>query len=73
MADAPANQPYGSKCVTASDTSTECATGVCTNSFDSLGYSVCSAKCTMLMATDPSCPATPGMQFCNKKGYCKPF
>ena len=71
--DAPPNQPYGAKCVTASDMSTECATGVCTNTFDTLGYSVCSAKCTMLMATDPTCPATPGAQFCNKKGYCKPF
>jgi len=71
--DAPSNQAYGATCVTASDMSTECATGICTNTFDTLGYSVCSAKCTMLMATDPACPATPGAQFCNKKGYCKPF
>ncbi len=71
--DAPPNQPYGATCVTASDMSTECATGICTNTFDTLGYSVCSAKCTMLMATDPTCPTSAGSQFCNKKGYCKPF
>ena len=69
----PPNQAYGAKCGAPSDTSPDCMSGVCTNTFDTLGYNVCSAKCTMLMATDPSCPASPGMQFCNKKGYCKPF
>ena len=65
------NLPFGAKCNTASDTSTECASGVCTNSFDTLGYNICSQKCTMLMATDPTCPAGTS-QKCNMKGYCKP-
>lgn len=65
------NLPFGAMCNTPSDTSTECASGVCTNSFDNLGYSICSQKCTMLMATDPTCP-TGTSQKCNLKGYCKP-
>ena len=69
--DAPRNQAFGATCVTPSDMSTECMSGVCTNSFDMLGYSICSQKCTMLMAIDPSCPAGTS-QMCNKKGYCKP-
>ncbi len=69
--DAGTNLPFGAKCTTASDMSTECASMICTNSFDQLGYSICSQKCTMLMATDPSCPAGTS-QFCNKQGYCKP-
>ena len=69
--DAPANQAFGAKCGAATDTSTECASGVCTNSFDMLGYSICSQKCTMFMAIDPSCPSGTS-QMCNKKGYCKP-
>jgi hypothetical protein len=69
--DAPLNQAFGAKCGTASDTSAECMSGVCTDSFDMLGYSICSQKCTMFMAPDPSCPAGTS-QMCNKKGYCKP-
>ena len=65
------NLPFGAKCNVSSDTSTECASGVCTNSFDMLGYNICSQKCTMLMATDPTCPAGTS-QKCNMKGYCKP-
>ncbi len=65
------NLPCGAKCQIASDMSTECTSGVCTNSFDMLGYSICSQKCTMLMAIDPTCPAGTS-QMCNKKGYCKP-
>ncbi len=65
------NQPFGAKCTVATDTSTECTSGVCTNSFDMLGYDICSQKCTMLMAIDPTCPAGTS-QMCNKKGYCKP-
>jgi hypothetical protein len=65
------NLPIGAKCNTPSDTSTECTSGVCTNSFDTLGYSICSQKCTMLMNTDPSCPQGTS-QKCNMKGYCKP-
>ena len=76
--DAPlTNQPFGAKCYVTSDTSTECTSGVCSNSFDKLGYDVCSQKCTMLMAMDPSCPAMSALnamtgQICNMKGYCKP-
>jgi hypothetical protein len=74
MPDAPPNQAFGAKCNTASDMSTECMSMVCTNSFDTLGYSVCSQKCTMFMANDPSCPMVGSAAgFCNKKGYCKPF
>ena len=67
----PPNQPFGAKCGAASDTSPDCMSGICTNSFDMLGYNICSQKCTMLMAIDPSCPAGTS-QMCNKKGYCKP-
>jgi hypothetical protein len=64
---------FGATCVTVTDTgSTECTSGVCTNSFNQTGP-VCSQKCTMLMATDPSCPSgSNGQKFCNMKGYCKP-
>jgi hypothetical protein len=65
------NLPFGATCTTPSDTSTECASGVCTNSFDMLGHSICSQKCTVLQGTDPSCPAGTS-QKCNMKGYCKP-
>jgi hypothetical protein len=73
-ADAPAagsNLPFGATCTTPSDTSTECTSGVCTNSFDTLGHSICSQKCTVLQGTDPSCPQGTS-QKCNMKGYCKP-
>ena len=63
--------PFGATCTVTSDMSTECASGVCTNSFDQLGHDICSQKCTMLMAKDPTCPAGTS-QNCNMKGYCKP-
>lgn len=66
------NQPFGAKCAVVSDTSTECTSGVCTNTFDMLGYDVCSQKCTVLQGTDPTCPMGPSAQKCNDKGYCKP-
>jgi len=72
--DAPAagsNLPFGATCTTASDTSTECTSGVCTSSFDTLGHNICSQKCTVLQGTDPSCPMGTS-QKCNMKGYCKP-
>ena len=66
------NVPFGGVCTSVTDTSVECTTGVCTNSFDMLSTPICSVKCTMLMALDPSeCPAG-SSQMCNKKGYCKP-
>ena len=65
------NAAFGSACTVASDTSTECASGVCTNSID-MTAPVCSQKCTMPMMTDPSCPTGSMGQKCNSKGYCRP-
>lgn len=65
------NLPFGATCTTVSDMSTECASGVCTGSFDQSKDPVCSQKCTMLQGTDPSCPQGTS-QKCNLKGYCKP-
>ena len=68
--DAATNLPFGATCATTSDTSTECASGVCTNTFDMLGHSVCSQKCTVGM--DQTCPSGSAGMKCNLKGYCKP-
>jgi hypothetical protein len=62
---------FGATCTTVSDTSTECDSMVCTDAFDQLGV-VCSQHCTMLDATDPSCPVGSMGQKCNKKGFCRP-
>lgn len=63
---------FGAACTTVTDTgSTECASGVCTDSFN-MTAPECSQKCTMLMATDPSCPSGSMGQKCNAKGYCRP-
>ena len=62
---------FGATCTTPSNTSTECASGVCTNSFDMLGHSVCSQMCTFGM--NDTCPAgMSGAKMCNMKGFCKP-
>ena len=66
------NLPFGAACTVVSDMSTECASGVCTNSFDMSATPQCSQKCTVLQGTDPTCPTGPSMQKCNMKGYCKP-
>lgn len=66
------NQPFGAVCTVPSDTSTECSTGVCTNSFDMATTPVCSQKCTVLGGIDTTCPMGSMGQKCNKKGYCKP-
>ena len=70
--DAPPAGTFGATCTTVVDTgSTECTSGVCTNSIDQLGHPVCSQKCTTGM--DSTCPAgAGGVQKCNMKGYCKP-
>jgi hypothetical protein len=67
----PEPRKFGAECTTAVDTaSTECDSGVCTNTFDQIGHPVCSQKCT---PSDPtSCPAGSEGQKCNMKGYCKP-
>lgn len=68
----PAPGSFGAACATVSDTSTECTSGVCTNTFDQLGHPVCSQKCTVFSGTDPTCPNGSQGQKCNMKGYCKP-
>lgn len=62
---------FGAECTSVVDTgSTECDSGVCTNTFDQIGHPVCSQKC---MPTDPStCPVGSEGQKCNMRGYCKP-
>jgi hypothetical protein len=63
---------FGAACTTVTDTgSTQCASGVCTDSIN-MTAPVCSQKCTMLMAMDPSCPSGSMGQKCNAKGYCRP-
>jgi len=66
------NQPFGANCTVVSNTSTECASGVCTDSINMNASPVCSQQCTMLGATDPSCPVGSQGQKCNMKGYCRP-
>jgi hypothetical protein len=60
---------FGSTCMTVAETgSTECDSGVCTDTFDQIGHPVCSQKCT-----DASmCPEGSEGKKCNMKGYCKP-
>jgi len=65
------NAAFGSACTVASDTSTECDSGVCTDSID-MTAPVCSQKCTMPMMTDTSCPVGSMGQKCNSKSYCRP-
>lgn len=70
-ASGPGPRAFGAACVTPSDTSTECDSGVCTNTFDMIGHPVCSQKCTFGM--DATCPAgSDGTKKCNMKGFCKP-
>jgi hypothetical protein len=71
-ADGRMNEPFGAVCTVPSDTSTECASGVCTNSFDMLTTPECSQKCTVLGGIDTTCPVGSMGQKCNKKGYCRP-
>ncbi len=69
--DASGGGAFGQACATVTDTSTECATGVCTDSIDMAGHPVCSEKCTT--GNDATCPlGSTGVAFCNGKGYCKP-
>jgi hypothetical protein len=66
----PTPRTFGATCVTPSDTSTECNSGVCTNTFDMIGHPVCSQRCTFGM--DATCPMGATGMKCNMKGYCKP-
>jgi hypothetical protein len=63
---------FGSACNTVSDTSTECASGVCTNTFNMFPTPVCSQKCTVLGGSDSTCPVGSMGQKCNQMGYCRP-
>jgi hypothetical protein len=73
MKDASAsNIAFGSACTTVSDTSTECASHVCTNTFNMFPTPVCSQKCTMLGGSDTTCPQGSMGQKCNMQGYCRP-
>ena len=64
------NLQFGEECKTVSDMSTECASHVCTNTFDMIGHPVCSQTCTVGM--DATCPSGSTGMKCNMKGYCKP-
>lgn len=72
MVDAggPAARTFGAACVTASDTSTECDSMVCTGTIDMVGHPVCSQKCTFGM--DATCPSGSMGMKCNRMGYCRP-
>ena len=67
----PAPRAFGAACTTAVDTgSTECDSGVCTDTFDMIDHPVCSLKCVTIDPT--TCPTGSEGQKCNMKGYCKP-
>lgn len=68
--DGPAAGAFGAPCTTVSNMSTECTSGVCTNTIDQLGHPVCSEQCTY--GNDSTCPSGSSGQKCNMKGYCKP-
>jgi hypothetical protein len=63
---------FGAQCTTVTDTSTECASGVCTNTFNMFPTPVCSQKCTVQGGTDPTCPVGSMGQKCNQQFYCRP-
>lgn len=67
----PAPRTFGAACTTVAESgSTECDSGVCTDSFDQIGHPVCSVKCT---AGDAStCPEGSEGKKCNMRGFCKP-
>jgi hypothetical protein len=71
-ADGPPPGTFGAECATVSDTSTECNSGVCTNTFNMVPHPVCSQKCTVLQGIDPTCPEGVMGKKCNMQGYCRP-
>jgi hypothetical protein len=71
-AGGPAPRTFGAACGSASNNAPDCDSHVCTDSIDTAGHPVCSQSCTLLKATDPSCPNGSMGQLCNMKGYCKP-
>ena len=70
--DAPAAAgSFGATCTTVSDTSTECTSHVCTNTFNMFPTPLCSQKC-MAGTADPTCPSGSMGMKCNLQGYCRP-
>ena len=69
--DAATGLGFGSSCTVVSDMSTECASGVCTDSINQLPTPVCSVKCNTA-GTGSDCPVGSMGQKCNAKGYCRP-
>jgi len=67
----PAPGTFGAACTVVSNTSTECNSHVCTNTFDAYNHPVCSQQCTAGTA-DPTCPNGSQGMHCNMQGYCKP-
>jgi hypothetical protein len=55
-----------------SNSSTECNSHVCTNTFDAFPHPICSQQCTQTGGTDPTCPSGSQGMHCNMQGYCKP-
>lgn len=70
--DAPiTNAAFGEECTVVSNTSTECTSHVCSDTFDQIGHPVCSQQCTFMM--DDPCPAgSTGVKKCNMMGFCRP-
>lgn len=67
----PTPRTFGAECTAVADTdSTECDSGVCTDTFDQIGHPVCSQKCPPGDAS--GCPEGSDGKKCNMKGYCKP-
>jgi len=64
------NAAFGETCTKVTNDSTECASKVCTDTFDMLGHPVCSQTCTVGM--DSTCPSGSTGMKCNMKGFCKP-
>lgn len=63
---------FGAPCTTVTDMSTECDSGICTNTINMIPHPVCSQRCTVLQGTDPTCPVGSKGQKCNMQGYCRP-
>jgi hypothetical protein len=68
--DGPAPGTFGATCTVVSNMSTECQSGVCTDSINTLPHPVCSQTCTI--GNDSTCPVGSMGQKCNGKGYCRP-
>ena len=68
--DAAGAGAFGATCATVSNSSTECTSQVCTDTFDMIGHPVCSQTCTVGM--DATCPAGSVGAKCNMRGYCRP-